>query len=81
MTNKLKDCPFCGSNKIELSMSVSGHFEKYYKIAYYCKSCNTYGPRVIYKPGTDNRHYAEKELQKEGNPSRMEAEKMWNRRK
>lgn len=78
----LKNCPFCGGSKIDLSMTVSESIRnRYYKVAYYCKSCSTYGPRVIYKPEDPrNRYAAEKELQKEDSPIRLQAEKLWNTR-
>lgn len=73
----LKSCPFCASNNIELSMATSG---KYYKVAYYCKTCNAYGPRVIYRPEEKVRYTIEKNLNKEENPTRQEAEALWNLR-
>lgn len=77
----MKACPFCGSSKTKLSMAVGTHLgQRWYKVAYYCAACNAYGPRILYKPETNNRTEAERELQKEDNPIRQEAEQMWNTR-
>lgn len=43
----VKNCPFCGSNKIEYSTKAIGNMK--WKTAMYCKKCNAYGPRVIIK--------------------------------
>lgn len=77
----LKPCPFCGSDKIDLSMQVSTHLsDRWYKVAYYCKNCNSYGPRVVYKTKEFVRSLIEKMFRQEGNSTRKEAENLWNKR-
>lgn len=36
-----KPCPFCNSTKLDISEKTNGH------ICVYCRSCFTYGPRVL----------------------------------
>lgn len=36
-----KTCPFCNSTKLDISNKSNGH------ICVYCRSCLTYGPRVL----------------------------------
>ena len=53
-----KPCPFCNSTKLDISEKTNGH------ICIYCRSCLTYGPRVLeyelfedYKNSRINVHY------------------------
>lgn len=39
--SKAKPCPFCGSTKLDISSKSNGH------TCVYCRSCLTYGPRVL----------------------------------
>lgn len=36
------DCPFCGSTRNDLDISIKGNH-----VAVFCKKCHTYGPRVL----------------------------------
>lgn len=64
MTNGIKPCPFCGSNKIDMSVKISGRFENInYHVQMYCKSCHTYGPRVLYKATGVSRHEAIEDIE------------------
>ena len=47
MEIKVKACPFCGSDDIELSTKHVGYYK--YHIAMYCKKCHCYGPRDLVK--------------------------------
>lgn len=46
-----RPCPFCGDTNIELSIKAkSGAGRRpYYIVSTYCRRCNAYGPRVLYK--------------------------------
>jgi transposase-like protein len=47
----MKPCPFCGSSDIRYSIKTStSNFKRIYHASWYCWDCNTYGPRVLYKP-------------------------------
>lgn len=45
--NQINNCPFCKSNKLDISIKTSGRWSRYYQVAVYCKTCHAYGPRVI----------------------------------
>ena len=47
MREDLKPCPFCGSNNLDVSMKTSGKYKQCFQCCVYCKSCRTYGPRVL----------------------------------
>jgi len=46
---KLKPCPFCGSNKLGISNKTATTDWKQgkRKVAIYCKKCNAYGTRIL----------------------------------
>jgi transposase-like protein len=47
----MKPCPFCGSSDIRYSIKTgTSNFKRIYHASWYCWDCNTYGPRVLYKP-------------------------------
>lgn len=47
MLNQINNCPFCDSDKLDISIKTSGRWERYYHVVVYCKNCHAYGPRVI----------------------------------
>lgn len=47
MLAQMNNCPFCSSDKLDISIKTSGRWERYYHVAVYCKNCHCYGPRVI----------------------------------
>ena len=47
MLAQMNNCPFCSSDKLDISIKTSGRWERYYYVAVYCKNCHCYGPRVI----------------------------------
>ena len=50
----MKSCPFCGSSDIRYSIKTgTSNFKRIYHASWYCWDCNTYGPRVLYKPAED----------------------------
>ena len=75
---ELKPCPFCGGAKMDVSQKVVArdHGTKVqYRVAVYCKSCNTYGPRVL----TEKiKVYSEQRVDFE--KARESAIEAWNRR-
>lgn len=60
MTDKLKPCPFCGSEKIGYSIKTTRRWERKYHVAMYCKDCNCYGARVLITPTEEYRSDVEK---------------------
>lgn len=69
-------CPFCKSNKIDYSVKTRG---TYYHCSWYCKSCNTYGPRVL----SDKFRYGEYDKarqQRESEILKQKALDLWNTR-
>ena len=53
-----RECPFCKSNNLDLSIKKTERFGKVnYQIAYYCKNCRCYGPRVLYNTTRDESRY------------------------
>jgi hypothetical protein len=74
--NKIKCCPFCGSDKIDYSIKTTGRWERKYHVAMYCKDCNCYGKRVLITP-VDN----ESRFEVERNPKYKQlAINAWNTR-
>ena len=57
-TYELKDCPFCGSDKIGFSAKVASRKrnEANFHVAAYCKDCNCYGPRILVKIKSDKNY-------------------------
>ena len=55
--NKIKCCPFCGSDKIDYSVKTTGRWEKKYHVAMYCKDCNCYGKRVLITPADNESRF------------------------
>lgn len=48
---ELKPCPFCNGTKIRLSVTKSTSSRMpIHHVCYYCATCRTYGPRILYKP-------------------------------
>lgn len=48
--SELKPCPFCGSKDIRFSAKTTTiRFERAYHFAMYCRKCNCYGARVLWK--------------------------------
>lgn len=47
MLNPINNCPFCDSDKLDISIKTSGRWERYYQVSVYCKKCHCYGPRVV----------------------------------
>lgn len=43
MKNKIKPCPFCGSDDIKYSNKHAGYYK--YHVAMFCNSCHCYGAR------------------------------------
>ena len=74
----MKPCPFCGSSDIRYSIKTgTSNFKRIYHASWYCWDCNTYGPRVLYKPAEDiHRSTIEKD---EG--LKLTALELWNGRK
>ena len=58
--NKLKSCPFCGSNNIDYSVKTTGRWERKYHVAMYCKDCNCYGKRILITPTETSRYDVER---------------------
>lgn len=70
MLRKINNCPFCSSDKLDISIKTSGRWERYYHVAVYCKNCHCYGPRVI--AHVDN-------YRKVTDADKNDAIKLWNR--
>ena len=60
--NKLKSCPFCGSNNIDYSVKTTGRWERKYHVAMYCKDCNCYGKRILITPTETSRYDVERNI-------------------
>lgn len=76
MPNELKPCPFCGGDKIDLSIKTADY--PYWYVSMYCKSCNCYGARTRVTVPTDkwvNRNMIEKSTK-----TKEVAIEAWNRR-
>lgn len=43
----MEPCPFCGSDNLGYSIKATGRFKTLYHACIYCKSCHTYGARVL----------------------------------
>lgn len=70
----LKECPFCGSDKLDFSLKTS---EAGYHACVYCKSCHTYGPRVLVKSDT---RYWDRYRYEHDEAIKQEASEKWNER-
>ena len=45
---ELKSCPFCGSNKLDVSCkTTTSSTGRVYHVVVFCKECRCYGPRVL----------------------------------
>lgn len=64
----LKPCPHCPSEKIGLSKRRRDYW---YNIAYYCRQCHAYGPRVTVSEGANSTDFRNAE---------EEAAELWNTR-
>lgn len=64
----LKPCNHCLSEKISLSRRSRGGW---YNVAYYCRQCHAYGPRVVVSDGANAVDYRNAEEQ---------AAELWNTR-
>ena len=74
----MKACPFCGSTDIRYSIkSSTSQFMPIFHACFYCWECNTYGPRVLYKPGIKN--ISRRDIEKNEQIKQVAAEK-WNLR-
>ena len=60
--NKIKCCPFCGSDKIDYSIKTTGRWERKYHVAMYCKDCNCYGKRILITPLETSRYDVERNV-------------------
>lgn len=48
--SKIKHCPFCGSDNIDVSdKTTTINLKRKRHVALYCKDCHSYGPRLICK--------------------------------
>lgn len=77
MVNELKPYPFCGGNKIELSIKTANHYPTWY-VAMYCADCHCYGARTkvtITSDGWKSRNMIENSVE-----AREMAIEAWNRR-
>jgi C4-type Zn-finger protein len=75
----MKPCPFCGSTKIKYSLKTgTQYFKRIYHACWYCWDCNTYGPRVLYKPAEDVRC---RETVERDEALKADALKLWETRK
>ncbi len=75
----MKPCPFCGSTKIKYSIKTgTSNFKRIYHACWYCWDCNTYGPRVLYKPETN---YPGRTNIERNEELKAEALKLWENRK
>ena len=46
----LKPCPFCGGEDIRFSVKTTTiNFDRAYHFAMYCRKCNCYGARTLWK--------------------------------
>lgn len=75
---KLKNCPFCGSNKIGYSIKTCGSYRGQYHVAMYCKDCNCYGKRTLIKLTEEEYRRYDVENNKEYKELAIQA---WNTRK
>ncbi len=74
---ELKPCPFCGENKIDLSIKAAKDFPFWY-VAMYCQKCHCYGARTrvtVQGDGWIGRRDIEKSTE-----AREIAIEAWNRR-
>ena len=45
---ELKSCPFCGSNKLDISCkTTTSSTGRVYHVVVFCKECRCYGPRIL----------------------------------
>ena len=52
---ELKPCPFCGGNNIGYSIKTTTiQFKRAYHFSMYCKDCNCYGARTLWKCDTNS---------------------------
>ena len=82
MTDNLKPCPFCSSTKLDISAKrVQTHDYTNYRTCVYCKSCNSYGPRVLVRCDEQNKptylQFMDIDYNEEAKAKAIEA---WNRR-
>ena len=74
----MKACPFCGGTDIRYSLkSSTSQFQPIFYAAFYCWDCNTYGPRVLYKP--ESKHARRYDIEKNEKIKAVAVEK-WNSR-
>lgn len=74
----MRACPFCGSSDIRYSIKGStSQFKPIFHACYYCWDCNTYGPRVLYKP--DSKYIKRYDVEKNEKLRQVAAEKWDNR--
>lgn len=80
-TSNLKPCPFCGSTKLDISEKRAQHFDTVnYRTCVYCRTCKSYGPRVLVSASeVENNHdwAALHKLQEQG---QLKAIEYWNKR-
>lgn len=72
----LQPCPFCGSTKLDYSLKTSGAG---YHAVVYCKTCHTYGPRVLIKHEGDT--YPDRYKYERDETIKQKAAELWNNRK
>jgi Lar family restriction alleviation protein len=69
---ELKPCPFCGSEKLDVSdKTTTISWKRKRHVSIYCKYCNSYGPRVLSQE-EDYRHAVKESI--------IKAKELWNRR-
>lgn len=72
--SKLKPCPFCGSENIDISdKTTTIGIKRKRHVACYCKDCHCYGPRLICK---EDGLYSNRSV----DGSKEKAIKAWNKR-
>lgn len=78
----LKPCPFCGSNKLDISSKrVQTYDYTNYRTCVYCKDCYGYGPRVLVKHVEPDKPYYLRSMNIDFNEvAKEEAVKAWNDR-
>ena len=79
---ELKSCPFCGSNKLDISCkTTTSSTGRIYHVVVFCKECRCYGPRVLSRecdmPQDEGKYIIPKKYKEVATEA---AQEVWNKR-